>query len=104
VIKVSKALRGPDAGLQLIACDQNSGVLEQNLEHLERLLLELDAAAGFTNLSSVEIRLEWSEANRVVPVATPSIPIGIEFSHPTQPASSSCHMSMALFSTILLRD
>jgi hypothetical protein len=68
VIEVTKIFRRPYPGLQLVACDHVARVLQQNLQHLERLLLELDTASRFTHLSGMEISLKRSKPNRAVPI------------------------------------
>jgi hypothetical protein len=65
VIEVAKILGWPYPGLQLVPGDHVARVLQQNLQHLEGLLLELDTASRFTHLSRVEISLKRSKPNRV---------------------------------------
>ena len=68
VVKIAEALVGPDAGAEFFAGDQAPGALEQNLKDLEGLILELDAATRFTDLSGVEIGLKCSKFDRAVSV------------------------------------
>jgi hypothetical protein len=44
VIEITEALIWPDSGLQLITGYQFAWTFQQNFQHLERLLLELDLA------------------------------------------------------------
>jgi hypothetical protein len=65
MVEIAKALFRPNSGLQFFASDQVTWALKQNLEHLEGLLLKLDANSRFTNLSGVEICLKYPKPNRV---------------------------------------
>jgi hypothetical protein len=65
MVEIAEALFGPNSGLQFFASDQVTGVLKQNLEYLEGLLLKLDANSRFTDLSGVEICLKCPKPNRV---------------------------------------
>lgn len=69
VVKVPKALFRPDARLQLLARDQIPRPLQQDLQDLERLVLELDPTAGLPHLASMEIGLERPKTNRRLPVS-----------------------------------
>jgi hypothetical protein len=60
VVEVPVAFFRPDASLQLLAGDQDAGALQQNLKNLEGLVLKLDTASRFTNLSGQEISLKRS--------------------------------------------
>jgi hypothetical protein len=68
MVKIAKALVGPDARAQFFARDQRTRTLQQNLQYLERLFLELDAASRFTHLSGVEIGLKRSESDRPISI------------------------------------
>jgi hypothetical protein len=69
VIEVTKIVGGPYPGLQFVARDQVARVFQKNLQHLKGLLLKLDTASRFTDLSRMEIGLKGSKPNRMIPVA-----------------------------------
>jgi hypothetical protein len=68
VVEVSKTVFRPDTGLQFLARDQVSRVLQQNLQYFEGLVLEFDAASGLADLSGGEIGFKRPKAYRPVPV------------------------------------
>jgi hypothetical protein len=67
VVEVSKTVFRPDAGLQFLASDQVSWVLEQNLQYFEWLILEFDAASRLTDLSGGEIGFKRPKAYCPIP-------------------------------------
>jgi hypothetical protein len=75
VVEVPKTVFRPDTGMQFLASDQVSRVLQQNLQYLEGLVLELDAASGLADLSGGEIGFKRPKAYRPVPVIQRDVPV-----------------------------
>jgi hypothetical protein len=68
MVKVPEALLRPYARSKFLARNQLTGPLQQDLQHLKRLLLKLDPVSRFTHLSGVEISLKRAEPDCPVSV------------------------------------
>ena len=62
MVEVDDGVFAPEAGLEFFAGDDLAGLLEEGGEDLEGLALELDAEAGFPELSGLQIDLIEAEA------------------------------------------
>jgi hypothetical protein len=63
VIEINKGVRRPETLLQFFTGDHFSWTLKQNLQNLQRLLLQLYLHALLSQFSRVGINLEGAESN-----------------------------------------
>jgi hypothetical protein len=78
MVEVPKTFLRPDTGLQFLARDQLSPMLQEDLQHPEGLILELDSAPRLTDLSGMEIGLKFPKTNCLVPVMHGRFPVSRE--------------------------
>src|ERR1700733_3925298 len=67
MVEVSKAVFRPDAGLQLLASDQVSPVLQKNLQYFAGLVRQFDTASGLAHLSGGKNGFKRPKAYRPLP-------------------------------------
>ncbi len=63
MIEIDKRIRRPERRPKLLARHNLARILEQNRQHLKRLLLQLDLLPVFAQLRRGEVRLENAKAH-----------------------------------------
>jgi hypothetical protein len=63
MVEIDKRARRPQSRSQFSPANDFSGTFEQDPEHLEWLILQLDPQAVFAQLSSVKVRFKCAESN-----------------------------------------
>jgi len=63
MLEINEGVFGPEALLELLAGDDETGLLEENGEDLEGAILELETDAGFAEFAGEQIGFVGAEAD-----------------------------------------
>ena len=63
VLEIDEGVFGPEALLELLACDDEAGVFEKDGEDLEGAILDFEADAGFAEFAGEQIGFVGPEAD-----------------------------------------